>query len=84
MLVPVATSAADIACVASENNPAVARWLPISGPSSRRPGRLRLAELAELWPHTDPPTTAPSSAAQAQQALADLAAPDPPTSRFRR
>ncbi|GAB3474312.1 protein involved in plasmid replication-relaxation [Amycolatopsis cihanbeyliensis] len=89
-LVPVATSTADIADIAGENNPTVPRWLPVAGSSSRRPGRLRLVELAQLWPQIDGPTTAPSStAAQAQQAPAEPAAPDPlppplPTSRFRR
>ncbi|MEV6444716.1 replication-relaxation family protein [Amycolatopsis sp. NPDC051716] len=92
-LVPVATSASDVAGVAGvagENNPAVGRWLPVSGPSSRQPGRLRLAELAHLWPHADPPAAAPSSTSlPAQQAPAELAAPDPlppspSTSRFRR
>ncbi len=90
-LVPVATSAADIAGVAGENNPTVARWLPISGPSARRPGRLRLVELAQLWPHTDTAQTTrqPSTPTNSRQAPAELAAPAPlpprpPTNRFRR
>ncbi|MCE7011689.1 replication-relaxation family protein [Kibdelosporangium philippinense] len=92
--VPVATSAADVAGVAGENNPAVARWLPISGPAARRPGRLRLVELALLWPHTDTaqtnqPSTQPSTSTTSRQAPAELAAPAPlpprpPTTRFRR
>ena len=51
-LVPVATTAADIACTPGDNNPTAARWLPLSGPPSQRSGRLRLIELAQLWPHT--------------------------------
>ncbi|WIV57961.1 replication-relaxation family protein [Amycolatopsis nalaikhensis] len=76
-LVPLATSAADMAGVAGENNPAVARWLPIGGPSPRRPGRLRLAELAQLWPHFDTPTPAPPAIAADQSGPAELLAPNP-------
>jgi len=82
-LVPIATSTADIAGITGENNPTVARWLPISGPTNR-PGRLRLVDLAQLWPHaaTTKPLPRPPQPA-------DLTAPDPlpppaPASRFRR
>jgi hypothetical protein len=77
-LVPLATSAADVAGVAGENNPAVARWLPIGGSSARRPGRLRLAELAQHWPHLDTSGPAPAApAAQGQPKAAELMAPTP-------
>lgn len=76
-LVPLATSAADLTGMASENSPAVARWLPI-GESSSRPGRLRLAELAQLWPHLDAPAPAPTApAAHGQPRTAELIAPTP-------
>jgi hypothetical protein len=69
-LLPVATSAAD---VAGENNPAATRWLPISDPAPRR---MCLVELARRWPHIDQPSPGTSSpAVPAQQA--DLTAPDP-------
>ena len=73
-LVPVATSASD---VAGERNPAAARWLPISSSATRRPGRLRLTELAQLWPQTTPPAAPVSTAVPAREAPAVLAAPDP-------
>lgn len=89
-LVPLATTTADIPGIAGENNPATARWLPIAAPFSGRPGRLRLAELAQLWPHHDTPTPTPTTpAAPAQPGPAPLAAPtplppDPQPTRFRR
>lgn len=67
-LVPVATSAADLA---HELDPAASRWLPISN-STRR--RLRLAELAQLWPEVIPPTPA---AAPVREAPIELAPPEP-------
>jgi hypothetical protein len=86
-LVPVATSASDIT---SERNPAAARWLPISGSATRRPGRLRLAELAQLWPQAvPPPSPQVSTAVAVREAPAVLTAPDPlppppPTGTFGR
>ncbi|MET8759864.1 replication-relaxation family protein [Lentzea sp. NPDC004782] len=77
-LVPVATSAADVSGVAGENNPAVARWLPVSGTTSQRLGRLRLLDLAQLWPHAIPPAATPSSDAfSPRHSLTELAAPNP-------
>jgi hypothetical protein len=89
-LVPVATSAADVAGIAGDNDPAAARWLPISGPISTRPGRLRLGELAQIWPHADTATTPQAASSPGrQQAPAELIAPPPlppapPRNRFRR
>jgi hypothetical protein len=85
-LVPVATSASDLA---GERNPAAARWLPISTPATRRPCRLRLAELAQIWPQAIPPTAPQvSSAVPVREAPATLAAPEPlpppPTGTFGR
>lgn len=85
-LVPVATSASDLA---GERNPAAARWLPISTPATRRPCRLRLAELAQIWPQAIPPTAPQvSSAVSVREAPATLAAPEPlpppPTGTFGR
>ncbi|MEU3642916.1 replication-relaxation family protein [Lentzea sp. NPDC034063] len=84
-LVPVATTAG----VAGERNPAAARWLPISTAASRRPGRLRLAELAQLWPQAAPPAAPPSPAVSIREVSLALSAPDPlpppqPTSNFGR
>lgn len=84
-LVPVATCASD---AAGERNPAAARWLPISSSTARRPGRLRLAELAQLWPRTAPPPRS-STAAVVREDLTTLSAPSPlppppPTSNFGR
>ena len=74
-LVPVATSAPD---VTGERNPAAARWLPISTAATRRPGRLRLAELAQIWPQAVPPTAAQvSTAVPVRKAPSALAAPEP-------
>lgn len=83
-LVPVATSAADVAGVAGENNPAVARWLPISGTPSQQPGRLRLLDLAQIWPHSLPPAAAPSATFQARTHLTapEPLPPAPAVSRF--
>ncbi|NBH04545.1 replication-relaxation family protein [Amycolatopsis sp. SID8362] len=84
-LVPLATTAADAA-----GNPAAARWLPIAEPATRHPGRLRLVELAELWPQPDLPGDVPASGpVPAQQGPGALTAPDPfppasPASRFGR
>ncbi|MFD2415013.1 replication-relaxation family protein [Amycolatopsis pigmentata] len=88
-LVPLATSAADLTSATGENNPTAARWLPLRAPSSLRPGRLRLAELAQLWTHPAPPNPAPATpAAQNPPDPAHLAAPPPlppeHTNRFRR
>jgi hypothetical protein len=83
-LVPLATSPGDFAGVAGENNPAVARWLPITGPSSRRPGRLQLAELAQLWPHLDTPTTAQGQAGPAELMAPTPLPPHPEPHRFQR
>lgn len=86
-LVPVATSAAGLN---GERNPAAARWLPISGPRKRWSGRLRLAELAQLWPRAIPPLAPQvSPAVPVREAPAALAAPEPlpppsPTSTFGR
>jgi hypothetical protein len=89
--VPVATSTADVTGVTRENNPASARWLPISGSTSGRPPtRLRLAELTQIWPHVDTSTTAQAtSSLGGQQSPAELVAPQPippplPHNRFRR
>lgn len=82
-LVPIATSAPD---VAGERNPAAAKWLPIPTSAIRRSGRLRLAELAQLWPQAIPPTAAQASV-PAREAPAALTAPEPlppPTSTFGR
>jgi hypothetical protein len=89
-LVPVATSAADIAGNASEYTPAAARWLPLPSPVAQRAGRLRLADLAQLWPYAIPSSTVPSStAASVLLKPPELTAPDPlppslPTGSFRR
>ena len=85
-LVPVATTAADIAGATAENNPTVARWLPVPSPATHGPGRLRLAELARNWPHT---STAEPPSRPTQHPPAELTAPEPlpppaPASRFRR
>lgn len=85
-LVPVATSTSD---VAGELDPAAARWLPISNYATRRPGRLRLAELAQLWPQATPPAAPVPHAVPVRGAPTGLAAPEPlppplPTSNFGR
>ncbi|TCO49674.1 replication-relaxation family protein [Actinocrispum wychmicini] len=86
-LVPVATSTTD---PTGENNPADARWLPIAGTSTPRTGRLRLAELAHLWPHPTPtpapqtPATGPSHQPQTQLAAPDPLPPPATAYRFRR
>lgn len=77
-LVPVATSAADLVGVADANNPAVHRWLPAVDTSSRRPGRLRLAELAQVWPQLDTPAAHPPPAPPPQRSPdTELTAPNP-------
>ncbi|WP_275295899.1 replication-relaxation family protein [Amycolatopsis sp. La24] len=88
-LVPIATSAADVMASDSRSTPASTRWLPISSPTPHRPGRLRLIDLAQLWPQTAPPGTAPSSAALPSQTPAEITAPEPfpppaPALRLRR
>nr|WP_308436454.1 replication-relaxation family protein [Lentzea cavernae] len=78
-LLPVATSAADRP---GENDPATARWLPIS---ATEPRRVRLSELARRWPRT---AVQPSSTEfPPRQVTADIAAPNPlppPASPFGR
>lgn len=86
-LVPIATSSFNLAGVVGENNPAATQWLPIAGPPSRLPGRLRLVQLAQLWPHSTRPAEAQPTASG--QALTQLVAPQPlppfvPASRIRR
>jgi Replication-relaxation len=88
-LVPVATSAADVTVAVGENNPASARWLLLGGSATHSPGRVRLAELAQLWPHTDAPQLAAASSSTARSSSAELAPPAPlpptrPANRFRR
>jgi hypothetical protein len=89
-LVPLATSAADLAGAVDGNNPAIARWLPIIEPSAPRPGRLRLAELAQPWPHLATPTPAPTApSTHGQPEPTELIAPHPlppqqQRNRFRR
>ncbi|MET9225573.1 replication-relaxation family protein [Lentzea sp. NPDC003310] len=85
-LVPAATTSAD---VTAERDPAAARWLPISTATSRRPGRLRLAELAQLWPQATPPAapappTVPNRGAPLALAAPEPLPPPPPTSNFGR
>ncbi|MBV9141430.1 MAG: replication-relaxation family protein [Pseudonocardiales bacterium] len=60
-LVPVATSSADLPRTEPTNTPATSRWLPLPDPAPRRPGRLRLADLAHRWPTTATPHTTPAS-----------------------
>jgi Replication-relaxation len=59
--VPVATSSAEFPSAEPHNTPATSRWLPLATPAARRSGRLRLAELAHLWPPTPTPTPQPSA-----------------------
>ena len=87
-LVPIATTAADVAAVAGENNAAAARWLPIN-PTSPGSGRLRLSDLARIWPYLETPSSARPAPVSSQPAPVLLAPPEPlppPTtvSRFRR
>lgn len=85
--VPVATSSADLTVTTSANNPAAPRWLPLPNSSHYYPtGRLRLVELAHLWPYADTPTATPSTT---RPTPAELAPPTPlppaqTTSQFRR
>lgn len=72
-LVPVATSAADLT---DTNSPAVRRWLPLTTTPARRHGRVRLAELAQVWPQLDAPTALASPATQ-QSPATELTAPNP-------
>ncbi|MEV6236775.1 replication-relaxation family protein [Lentzea sp. NPDC051838] len=72
-LVPIASRASDSA---DKQDPAAASWLPLSGSITRRPGRLRLTELAELWPRTAPPAEVPTAVA-VRTAIATLSAPSP-------
>lgn len=84
-LVPIATSAAQTTSVVGENTPAAARWLPVPEPAARRPGRLRLVDLAQLWPHAEPPGTAsPAVLARQELALPDPVPPAPIATQFRR
>ena len=77
-LVPVATSAADLTGVADANNPAEHRWLPVVDTSSRRPGRLRLSELAHVWPQLDTPAVQSPSVFQPRRSPGtELTAPNP-------
>ncbi|MGH3867845.1 MAG: replication-relaxation family protein [Pseudonocardiaceae bacterium] len=76
--VPVATSSADFPSAEPDNTPATSRWLPLSGPASRQPGRLRLAELAHLWPKTTTPRPPETSAPQRGAEPATALAPPPP------
>ncbi|MGI5506483.1 replication-relaxation family protein [Lentzea sp. CA-135723] len=72
LLVSVATSAAD------GRDPAGARWLPTSSAAPQQSKRLRLAELAQLWPQAIPPATPPGSkAALDGQAITALSPPEP-------
>ncbi|MEV6242496.1 replication-relaxation family protein [Lentzea sp. NPDC051838] len=74
-LVPVATSAADLAGITDTNSPAVRCWLPVAS-STRRHGRVRLAELAQVWPQLD--TLAGLASPSPQQSPArELTAPNP-------
>ncbi|MFJ8965336.1 replication-relaxation family protein [Lentzea sp. NPDC102401] len=81
LLVPVATSAAE------GHNPAGSKWLPVTTSSPRWPGRLRLAELAGLWPQAALPAAQVSNAATSGEPSTALAPPEPvppprPTSPF--
>ncbi|HUR09523.1 MAG TPA: replication-relaxation family protein [Nonomuraea sp.] len=72
LLVPVATSAA------GGRNPAGTTWLPISSSTTRRSGRQRLAELAQLWPQAVPLTTPQTSNPEpGGEASTVLAPPEP-------
>ncbi|MBB5801308.1 hypothetical protein F4560_001076 [Saccharothrix ecbatanensis] len=87
-LVPVATSSSDLVHTAGAADAAAARWLPLPATSRHPAGRLRLVELAHLWPHNDHATTTPTPPTT-QPAAAGLTppAPHPPSStadRFRR
>lgn len=76
--VPVATSSADFPSTEPDNTSATSRWLPLPGPASRQPGRLRLAELAQLWPKTATPRQPETSASQRGAEPATALAPPPP------
>ncbi|SDM99043.1 Replication-relaxation [Lentzea albidocapillata subsp. violacea] len=77
-LVPVATSAADLTSVAHAGSPAVRRWLPVVDRPAHAPGRLRLAELVQVWPQLETLATQFSPLPQAPQSPAtELTAPKP-------
>lgn len=75
-LVPVATSAADVTTTTGANHPASARWLPLTG-QHRQAGRLRLAELGQLWQHLDVPTPQLAARPGPPEAPAEITPPTP-------
>ena len=78
-IVPVATTAVDTSSGPGPDSPAGARWAPLAPCGPNTDLRVRLAQLAEMWPHAAPPphTTARDPEPTHQQDRSGLRPPTP-------